>query len=460
MQHLTTSTQVRFLFYSASLIATVYYLYPSVPLPPSSRARIHSCSNKERLDFANTIIDEALDSARNPFDGRRWWQEQEEPWQTLACCREIAAALDHPSGPVDYVSHFPVHQDGSCNGLQHYAALGRDQRGAESVNLTDKQYPQDVYGDVVEVVEAQRRVDAAAGIPVAQVLEGFVRRKVIKQSVMTTVYGVTLYGASEQIRRQLRELDDFPAREWIGPAGAYLARLTLASIGAIFTSSTDIQAWFGQIAHHISQHLGCRVSWITPLGLPVTQPYMRLPSSSNHGLDITSSSFPFSPPQPPLGSSALEIASNLHAQGCKPYLSTDQFAELPIPNPIKQKNAFPPNFIHSLDSCHMMLTALHCLREGITFASVHDCFWTHAATVDVMNRICREEFIALHSEPILKNFADYLQSRFAYTSTEIAQMDCEMKRAKALAFNELLKRVPKSGTFDLNEVRNSTYFFS
>lgn len=32
------------------------------------------------------------------------------------------------------------------------------------------------------------------------------------------------------------------------------------------------------------------------------------------------------------------------------------------PNTLKQKNGFPPNFIHSLDSSHMMLTALHCYR--------------------------------------------------------------------------------------------------
>uniref|UniRef100_A0A183AYT0 DNA-directed RNA polymerase n=1 Tax=Echinostoma caproni TaxID=27848 RepID=A0A183AYT0_9TREM len=204
------------------------------------------CPNSERLEFANSILDEIIDSAVNPFEGRRWWQEQEEPWQTLACCREIFAALNHEGGPESFVSHFPVHQDGSCNGLQHYAALGRDQRGAESVNLTNKNCPQDVYSDVVEVVEAQRREDAEAGLAVAQILQNFVRRKVIKQSVMTTVYGVTLYGASEQIRKQLRDLDDFPGREWIGPAGAYLARSTLNSIGCIFTSSAEIQAWFGQ----------------------------------------------------------------------------------------------------------------------------------------------------------------------------------------------------------------------
>lgn len=54
---------------------------------------------------------------------------------------------------------------------------------------------------------------------------------------------------------------------------------------------------------------------------------------------------------------------------------------------MKQRNAFPPNFIHSLDSSHMMLTSLFCEREGISFVSVHDCFWTHPNTVHIMNKV-------------------------------------------------------------------------
>ena len=54
---------------------------------------------------------------------------------------------------------------------------------------------------------------------------------------------------------------------------------------------------------------------------------------------------------------------------------------------MKQKNAFPPNFVHSLDSSHMMLTSLHCEHAGLTFMSVHDCFWTHACTVATMNKV-------------------------------------------------------------------------
>ena len=54
---------------------------------------------------------------------------------------------------------------------------------------------------------------------------------------------------------------------------------------------------------------------------------------------------------------------------------------------MKQKNAFPPNFIHSLDSSHMMLTSLHCERAGITYVSVHDCFWTHPNSVEIMGKV-------------------------------------------------------------------------
>ena len=31
-----------------------------------------------------------------------------------------------------------------------------------------------------------------------------------------------------------------------------------------------------------------------------------------------------------------------------------------VVNGVKQASAFPPNFIHSLDATHMMLTALEC----------------------------------------------------------------------------------------------------
>lgn len=37
----------------------------------------------------------------------------------------------------------------------------------------------------------------------------------------------------------------------------------------------------------------------------------------------------------------------------------------------RQKSAFPPNFVHSLDSTHMMMTALACQEAGLTFAGTY-----------------------------------------------------------------------------------------
>ncbi|VUZ38560.1 unnamed protein product [Hymenolepis diminuta] len=351
--------------------------------------KVKRSSNDEREAYTDSILDEVIDSAEKPFDGRGWWREQEEPWQTLACCRELTAALRHPTGSADYINYFPVHQDGSCNGLQHYAAMGRDERGAASVSLEDCERPRDVYTDVTEVVEAHRKEDAEAGVEIASILEGAVQRKVIKQSVMTTVYGVTLYGAMAQIKRQLRELPAFRARagadadKQLGPASAYLARLTLTSIGKIFTSSATTQAWFAKLAKHITRTRGCRISWVTPLGLPVVQPYVK---QSEIEFDLWSGS---NTPKEEWVAALTRAARRIERQyrSSSSFGSRDSLIGLPPPNPVKQRNAFPPNFIHSLDSCHMMLTALHCLREGIMFASVHDCFWTHAASVDALNRV-------------------------------------------------------------------------
>ena len=39
------------------------------------------------------------------------------------------------------------------------------------------------------------------------------------------------------------------------------------------------------------------------------------------------------------------------------------------PNGPKQGSAFPPNYIHSLDSTHMMMTALKCKEAGESFLS-------------------------------------------------------------------------------------------
>ena len=78
-----------------------------------------------------------------------------------------------------------MHQDGNFNGLQHYAALGRDSLGAEAVNLVPCSSPQDVYSEIAVIVERKGGEEAGMGSTVARLLQGRVARKVVKQTVMT-----------------------------------------------------------------------------------------------------------------------------------------------------------------------------------------------------------------------------------------------------------------------------------
>ena len=125
--------------------------------------------------------------------------------------------------PTQYLSSLPVHQDGTCNGLQHYAALGGDATGAQQVNLAAADRPSDVYTHISTQVEKQINEDAVAGNEVAQLLVGKIARKVVKQTVMTTVYGVTFVGAREQIEKQLKDRGDIPSEKVWG-AASYLAK--------------------------------------------------------------------------------------------------------------------------------------------------------------------------------------------------------------------------------------------
>uniref|UniRef100_A0A7E4UYQ3 DNA-directed RNA polymerase n=1 Tax=Panagrellus redivivus TaxID=6233 RepID=A0A7E4UYQ3_PANRE len=369
----------------------------------------------DRVVYADERLDDMLDSANNPLTGRRWWLESDDPWQTLAACKELRDALKL-SNPAEFISHLPIHQDGSCNGLQHYAALGRDKEGALEVNLLPCDVPADVYSSVAARVESKRIEDEqnpdAPGHEVAVELRAAmpqtVPRKVVKQTVMTTVYGVTPFGARQQIKRQLKALG-IPSEEAARYA-KYLAERTLASLHDAFTASMNIKEWLRDCASATTQ-LMKPIEWTTPLGMPVMQPYLSIESKQN------------------------------------------KICLLPVRH--KQVNAFPPNYVHSLDSTHMMLTALHCHKRGITFAAVHDCFWTHACTVDEMNVICREQFVRMHSEPLIERLAEDLKRR--YLPENFVKL---MSKEQAQHFESTLTPDFTPGELEISKVHDSVYFFS
>ncbi|CAI0463575.1 unnamed protein product [Linum tenue] len=98
------------------------------------------------------------------------------------------------------LSHMSVHQvflfkDGSCNGLQHYAALGRDK-----VTNPRMFTEESLLGRVLEIMEIDAKKDPTTNLNAlhAKFLIDQVVRKLVKQTVMTSMYDVTYIGARDQ----------------------------------------------------------------------------------------------------------------------------------------------------------------------------------------------------------------------------------------------------------------------
>ncbi|RVW63006.1 DNA-directed RNA polymerase 3B, chloroplastic [Vitis vinifera] len=77
----------------------------------------------------------------------------------------IQAQLSHNPQYSRHCSGSTFNGDGSCNGLQHYAALGRNSLEASAVNLVAGEKPADVYSEIAarRLIQTQLRPDNKEG---------------------------------------------------------------------------------------------------------------------------------------------------------------------------------------------------------------------------------------------------------------------------------------------------------
>ena len=70
-----------------------------------------------------------------------------------------------------------------------------------------------------------------------------------------------------------------------------------------------------------------------------------------------------------------------------------------------------PNFIHSLDAAHMMLTTLKCNTLGINdFQMIHDSYGCHSHFQPIMMKTLREEFHRIYQTAHLGLLKEQLES--------------------------------------------------
>lgn len=366
------------------------------------------CGLEARCNWVVTNTDAIMESALNPLNGTRWWTTADKPWSFLAACTEWLGFIMEGK---DYVSHLPVHVDGSCNGLQHFAALMRDEVGASAVNLVPADEPSDIYTQVAEAVTKsiwKMPVEEDGNDPshahVVQWPEG-IPRKLVKQSVMTVPYGVTRTGMTAQFNEKLKA-DDIGGDNRFAMASV-LSTHTAAAVDLVISAPRVTMEWLQECAT-IAAGLERSLSWTTPTGFVVNQDYRVM------------------------GGERLAVYIGGQRVRTQVRYTTMQL------DGRKQKNGIAPNFIHSLDASHLMSTVLLASDQGLTsIGAVHDSYATLAADMDVLALCLRTAFVEMYSDDLL----DDLAHQFREQGLDVPDP-------------------PLLGEFDVSQVMKSDYFFA
>ncbi len=397
-------------------------------------------SLEDRVNWVMDNEDEILSIARDPYNTRGWCSsvgdvEIDKPWQFLAFCFEWAGYVEHGES---FVSKLPVAMDGSCSGIQHFSAMLRDEVGGSAVNLVPGPLPADVYQLVANRVIEQCEHDAKHGTAdglrhtddghaflkegtqtLAQQWLAFgITRKVTKRSVMTLAYGSKEYGFKDQLLEDIlrpakQSGKDFPFTGDGYQAAAYMAKCIWVAVNKVLVKAGEAMKWL-QHAASLAASEQLPVRWTSPVGFPVMQAYADVEHRR------------------------VKTAINGRIVYLMMHIEQDSLDRR------RQSQGVSPNYVHSCDAAHMMLTVVRAKQAGIhSFAMIHDSFGTTAGDVEGLYHVVRESFVEMYSEiDVLGSFRD-----------EIWQQLSEVSREK-------MEPLPVRGTLDLSQVVQSRYCFA
>ena len=163
--------------------------------------------------------------------GEHRLDDTDKPFQALAAAKALVNG-----GPC----HIPIQMDGTCNALQHYAALARNKHDAEMVNLVPSDTVSDPYQRIATLVAARVAKAADDGDAISKLLDGYVTRAMIKQPCMTTLYGVTQIGARKQVGLFLGFIKDRKLRY---KASKLLVQKALRAMGDVCPSARAVMKY-------------------------------------------------------------------------------------------------------------------------------------------------------------------------------------------------------------------------
>lgn len=371
----------------------------------------------DKLSFADRIAwvrsnDEFIRAmGENPLDIKDW-AHADKPLQFLAACMEWGQFRRVGFG---YESRLPVSMDATTQGLQIYSLLLRDPVGGMATNCLPRAEPNDIYGEVADVVRTKL---AASTDPYAAKWLAFgIDRKTTKRQTMTLPYGSTFFSCRsyttewfyEQIKKN-GKMNPF-GDETYKPC-AFLASVIWESIGEVVKSARTCMGWLQEVAD-ICMENKVSPQWWTPNGFLIDMRYEQ--------------------------TDAINVKTAIGRKIRQHQLRVGN-GKL---DQRKTKNAIAPNFVHGLDGLGGLLGFTVNLASANNITSIrptHDEIAVLAADAGMMSSCVRQATVNMFSSEILEDF-----------SSEISTL---------LPKSVELPPVPPKGTLDIQDVLKSDYYFS
>jgi DNA-directed RNA polymerase len=375
----------------------------------------------QRVQWVEDNSEIILNVAKNPL-GIDWWVRAKSPYQFLAFCFEWAG---YKREGHKYLSSLPVAMDGTCNGIQHLAAMAGDEELARKANILPHEAPSDIYTIVAKTARELVQSDRTINSKVRDLCLELINRTFCKALVMPIPYGITDWEMKNQIRKHLWRYPDF---EGYSPhrfgkrkhMASCIFRIMEAAIQKHLAPARVVMDWLQAIVDPLIKQ-GKPIEWTTPIGFPVFQAY----------------------PQENIR------RRNSHLSGS--FRTGKQRIDYSVQKPTEglraadQKRGIVPNFVHSFDAAHMMATVNAAGVANITsLRMIHDSFACHAADAAHLAVILRREFASLYQD------RDNLKEFRASILNRLAQEDLSTPYLPPF----------ERGTLDISNVLNSNYFFS
>ncbi|WP_296202104.1 DNA-directed RNA polymerase [uncultured Hyphomicrobium sp.] len=380
-----------------------------------------------RVNWIETHEAEIIAAARDPLGHLAFWSGSEgtygdmrrTSWRGLRFCQEWSRMVEKGSR---FESSLPVSIDGTCNGIQHLAALTQNGDLARQVNMRRGTAKGDIYDAVARHTIALIEKDSG---PETERLRSFlvcvglvgvselVDRDMCKKPVMTQPYGVTGRGIDQAIYEKMQERFGRKAAFWQFKEGPqvclYLRKKLVEALAGSLGEAAELMTWL-QTASDMQVKAKLPVCWTTHLGLPIMQAQVkeegdkqqtqyRLPTGQVTTTDVT-----WRKP-----TDRLDLTEN--------------------------RRAIVANFVHSQDGTHMLMTTIAAWNAGVrSLRMVHDSFGTHAGDMATLSRLTRECFEQLYED------------------------GRAIERFKA-GLNGDIAEAPKGSGLDIREVLEAPYFF-